>query len=146
MARACSPLRRLPAPVRVGWPAMLAAVVVLGGACGGGTKTQPGGRSAGGVAPLRVVATTVLSARMRDLSVASPALGATVKARLLLPVHYRARPGHLGDHDEAGQAKIAKTKITRGPVWEGLGSRGKIVPVLGGGPIRRASGPEWAAL
>jgi hypothetical protein len=42
MARACSPLRRLPAPVRVGWPAMLAAVVVLGGACGGGTKAQPG--------------------------------------------------------------------------------------------------------
>jgi diacylglycerol O-acyltransferase/trehalose O-mycolyltransferase len=93
VARACSPLRRLPTPVRVGWPAMLAAVVVLGGACGGGTKAQPGGRSAGGVAQLQVVATTVLSARMRDLSVASPALGATVKVRLLLPVHYRARPG-----------------------------------------------------
>jgi hypothetical protein len=72
---------------------MLAAVVVLGGACGGGTKAQPGGRAAGGVAPLRVVATTVLSPRMRDLSVASPALGATVKVRLLLPVHYAARPG-----------------------------------------------------
>ncbi len=72
---------------------MLAAVVLLGGACGGGTKAQPGGRSSGGVAQLRVVAATVLSARMRDLTVASPALGATVKVRLLLPVHYRARPG-----------------------------------------------------
>ncbi len=72
---------------------MLAAVVLLGGACGGGTKAQPGGRAAGGVAHLRVVATTVLSPRMRDLTVASPALGATVKVRLLLPVHYRARPG-----------------------------------------------------
>lgn len=93
MARGCSPLCRWPAPVRVGWLAMLAAVVVLGGACGGGTKAQPGGRAAGGVAHLRVVATTVLSPRMRDLTVASPALGATVKVRLLLPVHYAARPG-----------------------------------------------------
>jgi diacylglycerol O-acyltransferase / trehalose O-mycolyltransferase / mycolyltransferase Ag85 len=42
---------------------------------------------------VRVVATTVLSARMRDLTVASPALGETVKVRLLLPVHYQARPG-----------------------------------------------------
>jgi diacylglycerol O-acyltransferase/trehalose O-mycolyltransferase len=93
VARGCSPLCRWPAPVRVGWPAMLAAVVVLGGACGGSTKAQPGGRAAGGVAHLRVVATTVLSPRMRDLAVASPALGATVKVRLLLPVHYAARPG-----------------------------------------------------
>jgi diacylglycerol O-acyltransferase / trehalose O-mycolyltransferase / mycolyltransferase Ag85 len=30
---------------------------------------------------------------MRDLTVASPALGETVKVRLLLPVHYPARPG-----------------------------------------------------
>jgi hypothetical protein len=51
---------------------MLAAVVMLAAACGGGTKAQPGGRSAGGVARLRVVATTVLSPRMRDLTVASP--------------------------------------------------------------------------
>ena len=41
MARGCSPLCRWPAPVRVGWPAMLAAVVVLGGACGGGTLKIP---------------------------------------------------------------------------------------------------------
>src|SRR5438045_1258834 len=94
MARGWSPLRRLPAPVRVAWPVMLAAVVALGGAaCGGGANAGPGTGSAGGVARLRVVATTVLSARMRDLTVASPALGATVKVRLLLPVHYRARPG-----------------------------------------------------
>jgi diacylglycerol O-acyltransferase / trehalose O-mycolyltransferase len=72
---------------------MLAAVVVLGGACGGGPTAQPGGRAAGGVAQLRVVAATVLSPRTQDLSAASPALGATVKVRLLLPVHYAARPG-----------------------------------------------------
>ena len=84
---------RLSAPVRVAWPAVLAVIVVLGAACGGGTKAQPGARSAGGAAQLRVVATTVLSARMRDLTVASPALGETVKARLLLPVRYQARPG-----------------------------------------------------
>src|SRR5713101_1612190 len=76
------------------WPTMLAVIVVLGGAaCGGGTKARSGTRSAGGVAQLRIVATTVLSARMRDLTVASPALGGTVKVRLLLPVHYSARPG-----------------------------------------------------
>jgi diacylglycerol O-acyltransferase/trehalose O-mycolyltransferase len=80
--------------MRVAWPAMLAVIVVLGDvACGGGTTARPGARSAGGVAQLRVVATTVLSARMRDLTVASPALGGTVKVRLLLPVHYPARPG-----------------------------------------------------
>jgi diacylglycerol O-acyltransferase/trehalose O-mycolyltransferase len=73
---------------------MLAAVVVAGGVgCGGDTKAQLGTRSPGGVAQLRVVATRVLSARMRDLTVASPALGGTVKVRLLLPVHYAARPG-----------------------------------------------------
>jgi diacylglycerol O-acyltransferase/trehalose O-mycolyltransferase len=84
---------RLSAPVRVAWPAVLAVIVVFGAACGGGTKAQPGTRSAGGVGQLRVVATTVLSARMRDLTVASPALGETVKVRLLLPVRYQARPG-----------------------------------------------------
>jgi S-formylglutathione hydrolase FrmB len=73
---------------------MLAVVLVLGGAaCGRDAKAGPGTGSAGGVARLRVVATMVLSARMRDLTVASPALGAAVKVRLLLPVHYRARPG-----------------------------------------------------
>ena len=93
MARGWSPLCRLSAPIRVAWSAMLAVIVVLGGvACGGGTTARPGIRSAG-VAQLRVVATTVLSSRMRDLTVASPALGGTVKVRLLLPVHYPARPG-----------------------------------------------------
>src|SRR5690348_10800667 len=93
MARGWSPLRRLSVPRRVAWPAVLAVIVVLGGAaCGGGTKAQPGTRPAG-VAHLRVVATTVLSARMRDLTVASPALGETVKVRLLLPVRYWSRPG-----------------------------------------------------
>jgi diacylglycerol O-acyltransferase/trehalose O-mycolyltransferase len=94
VARGWSALCRVPAPVRVAWPAMLAVVLVLGGAaCGRDAKAGPGTGSAGGVARLRVVATMVLSARMRDLTVASPALGAAVKVRLLLPVHYRARPG-----------------------------------------------------
>jgi diacylglycerol O-acyltransferase/trehalose O-mycolyltransferase len=94
VARGWSPLYRWPAPVRVAWRTMLAVIVVLGGAaCGGDANARPETRSAGGVAHLRVVATTVLSARMRDLTVASPALGATVKVRLLLPVHYAARPG-----------------------------------------------------
>ncbi len=93
MARGWSPLCRLSAPMRVAWPAVLAVIVVLGGvACGGGTKARPGIRSAG-AAHLRIVATTVLSARMRDLTVASPALGETVKVRLLLPARYPARPG-----------------------------------------------------
>jgi hypothetical protein len=47
MARGWSPLRRLSAPRRVAWPAVLAVIVVLGAACGGGTKAQPGTRSAG---------------------------------------------------------------------------------------------------
>ncbi len=93
MTRGWSPLCRLSAPIRVAWPMMLAVIVVLGGlACGGSTKARSGTRSPGGVAQLRIVATTVLSARMRDLTVASPALGRTVKVRLLLPVHYSARP------------------------------------------------------
>jgi diacylglycerol O-acyltransferase / trehalose O-mycolyltransferase / mycolyltransferase Ag85 len=41
----------------------------------------------------RVTATTVLSARMRDLTIASPALGRTVKVRLLLPPRDAMRPG-----------------------------------------------------
>jgi len=65
------------------WPTMLAVIVVLGGlACGGDTKARSGTRSPGGVAQLRIVATTVLSARMRDLTVASPALGGTLKAHV----------------------------------------------------------------
>ena len=76
-----------------GVAALLAVIVVLGAACGGGTKAQPGTRFAGGVAQLRIVATIVLSARVRDLTVASPALGETVKVRPLLPVRYQARPG-----------------------------------------------------
>jgi diacylglycerol O-acyltransferase / trehalose O-mycolyltransferase len=92
VARAWSPYCWLSAPMRVAWPAVLAVIVVLGGAaCGGGTQARPGTRP-GGIAQLRIVATTVLSARMRDLTVASPALGGTVKVRLLLPAHYPARP------------------------------------------------------
>jgi diacylglycerol O-acyltransferase/trehalose O-mycolyltransferase len=72
---------------------MLAVIVVLGGvACGGGTQAGSGTWSPGRVGQLRIVATAVLSARMRDLAIASPALGGTVKVRLLLPVHYSARP------------------------------------------------------
>jgi S-formylglutathione hydrolase FrmB len=39
-----------------------------------------------------VVATSVLSARVRDISVASPALGTTAQVRLLLPAHYVDHP------------------------------------------------------
>jgi S-formylglutathione hydrolase FrmB len=39
------------------------------------------------------VATSVVSARMRDVTVASPALGAAAKVRLLLPAHYATQPG-----------------------------------------------------
>jgi diacylglycerol O-acyltransferase/trehalose O-mycolyltransferase len=93
VARGWALLCRLSAPVRVAWLAMLAVIVVLGGvACGGGTQAGSGTWSPGRVGQLRIVATAVLSARMRDLAIASPALGGTVKVRLLLPVHYSARP------------------------------------------------------
>lgn len=73
--------------------AALASVVVAGVvACGAGTKGRTGSPVTSGVAQPRVVATSVLSARMRDLSIASPALGATVQVRLLLPVHFSVRP------------------------------------------------------
>ena len=49
-------------------------------AASGGYKGPVGDSVSGGVAQLRIVATTVLSARMRDLTVASPALGGTLKA------------------------------------------------------------------
>jgi diacylglycerol O-acyltransferase / trehalose O-mycolyltransferase len=68
--------------------AALAAPVVVPGmlACHGTTKPRPG--------VARVLATTVLSPRMRDLTVASPALGETVKVRMLLPARYAARAEH----------------------------------------------------
>jgi diacylglycerol O-acyltransferase/trehalose O-mycolyltransferase len=117
VARGCSP--------RCRWPAALAVIVALGGAgCGGGTQAWPGAGSSGGVARLRVVATSVLSARMRDLTVASPALGATVKVRLLLPVHYQARPRALTARSDVlvvmpdgGKAGFYSDWLT-GPRWE----------------------------
>ncbi len=79
-------LRQWTSARRVAWRTTLAVVVILGGvACGGGTKNQTATQP-------RIVATTVLSARMRDLAVSSPAVGSTVKVRLLLPVHYSAQP------------------------------------------------------
>jgi diacylglycerol O-acyltransferase / trehalose O-mycolyltransferase len=72
------------------------AVVVLGVVgCDGGTSRLPATSSAGRGSGLQVVATTVVSARMRDLTVASPALGSTAMIRLLLPEHYATSPGHL---------------------------------------------------
>jgi hypothetical protein len=61
---------------------VLAVIVVVGVvACGSGSPSPER------VAKLRVVTTTVFSARMRDIAVASPALGRTMRVRLLLPVH-----------------------------------------------------------
>jgi diacylglycerol O-acyltransferase/trehalose O-mycolyltransferase len=60
------------------------AVVVLGVVgCDGGTSRLPATSSAGRGSGLQVVATTVVSARMRDLTVASPALGSTAMMYLL---------------------------------------------------------------
>ena len=81
------------APRRVAECIVLAVIVVIGfAACGGGSKTRSGSPSPQGVARLRVVATTVLSARTRDLTVASPALGGTVHVQLLVPAHCAAQP------------------------------------------------------
>jgi S-formylglutathione hydrolase FrmB len=72
---------------------LVLAVLVLGVVgCDGGSGALPATRSATRVSGLRVVATTIVSARLRDLTVASPALGATAKVRLLLPEHYVAQP------------------------------------------------------
>jgi diacylglycerol O-acyltransferase / trehalose O-mycolyltransferase / mycolyltransferase Ag85 len=77
------------------WRMLVLTVVGLGVVgCGGAASRSPVTSSAERVSELQVVATTVVSARMRDLTVASPALGATVKVRLLLPVHYAAQPKH----------------------------------------------------
>lgn len=74
---------------------LLLAVVVLGvAACEGGSSRLPATRSAQHESGLQVVATTVVSGRMRDLTVASPALGGSAKVRLLLPEHYAAEPQH----------------------------------------------------
>ena len=74
---------------------LVVAVLVLGVVgCGGGPSRLPATGSAEHGSGLQVVATTVVSARMRDLTVASPALGATAMVRLLLPERYATWPGH----------------------------------------------------
>jgi diacylglycerol O-acyltransferase / trehalose O-mycolyltransferase len=85
-----SPPARECARRREAGQAILALAVLIGAvACGGGTN---GDHSPGRVTQPGVAATTVLSARMRDLTVASPALGGTAKVRLLLPAHFTAQP------------------------------------------------------
>jgi S-formylglutathione hydrolase FrmB len=75
------------------WRVLVFAVLVFGVvACDGGSSRLPPTRSAEHVSGLQVVATTVVSARMRDLTVASPALGATAMVRLLLPEHFATQP------------------------------------------------------
>jgi len=77
------------------WRMLVLTVLVLAVVgCGGAASRSPVTSSAERVSGLQIVATTVVSARMRDLTVASPALGATVKVRLLLPEHYAAQPKH----------------------------------------------------
>jgi diacylglycerol O-acyltransferase / trehalose O-mycolyltransferase len=78
--------------VRAAWLVMLVVMVLGVDACGGGTKRSSTG-SAEGVSRLRIVATSVVSARVRDLTVASPALGAAAKVRLLLPTRYATQSG-----------------------------------------------------
>jgi diacylglycerol O-acyltransferase/trehalose O-mycolyltransferase len=77
---------------RAAWLVMLAVIVLGVDACGGGTKGSSMG-SAESVSRLRIVAISVVSARMRDVTVASPALGAAAKVRLLLPAHYATQRG-----------------------------------------------------
>jgi diacylglycerol O-acyltransferase/trehalose O-mycolyltransferase len=71
---------------------MSVAILVGVVACGGATKRAAPTRLEKGVSRLTVSTTTVLSARVRDLAVASPALGATAKVRLLLPAQYASLP------------------------------------------------------
>ena len=81
-ARAIGALRRT----------ILAVALVLCAACGATEKAEPAGTPAGPDAQPRVVASAVLSARMRDLTIASPALGREASVRLLLPATYAAQP------------------------------------------------------
>ena len=71
---------------------VLAALVLGVVGCGGGSGRLPATGSAERGSGLQVVATTVVSARMRDLTVASPALGETAMVRLLLPERYATWP------------------------------------------------------
>src|SRR5690349_12770696 len=75
------------------WRVLVFAVLVFAVvACDGGSSRLPAPRSTERVSGLQVVATTVVSARMRDLTVASPALGATAMVRLLLPGDFATQP------------------------------------------------------
>src|SRR5690348_14134839 len=71
---------------------VLTVLVLAVVACDGGSGRLPAARSTERVSGLQVVATTVVSARMRDLTVASPALGATAMVRLLLPGDFATQP------------------------------------------------------
>ena len=78
--------------MRARWLLVLAVLLGVVG-CGGGSSRLPATGSAERGSGLQVVATNVVSARMRDLTVASPALGGTAMVRLLLPEHYATQPG-----------------------------------------------------
>jgi S-formylglutathione hydrolase FrmB len=68
-------------------------VVLLVAACAGcAAPDELAGGDRGRDERPRVVDTEVLSDRMRDLTVASPAVGRTVKVRLLLPAGYESQP------------------------------------------------------
>jgi diacylglycerol O-acyltransferase / trehalose O-mycolyltransferase len=73
---------------------LLAGVAVAG--CGSGPE-RPAGPDAltpvsAPAGPARIVATEAVSARVRDLTIDSPALGTSVRVRLLLPPSYAAHP------------------------------------------------------
>ena len=76
------------APLRT----LLAATLLLCCACSAADKREPARSGDGHDAQPRVVATIALSTRVRDLSIASPALGRTAKVRLLLPTGYAGQP------------------------------------------------------
>ena len=72
----------------------LAAVLMaaaLGAGCLGSQPAPPAAPPPPAATPT-VVSETALSDRMRDLEIASPALGRTAWVRLLLPVRYAAQP------------------------------------------------------
>ena len=71
-------------------PALLVAAVVALTACGGGEPGAPAGPTV--AAQARITGTEQVSARVRDLTVESPALGRSAVVRLLLPPRFAAEP------------------------------------------------------
>jgi diacylglycerol O-acyltransferase/trehalose O-mycolyltransferase len=75
---------------------LVAVALVAGGACGGSPTGSPSAVPSTGSGDLpshaRLVATRQVSGRMWDLIIDSPAVGAQVKVRLLLPPGFAAAP------------------------------------------------------